>query len=246
MKYHPLTFSLLFMSALFSACQSEARCSDEIFEGRPYTICKTSTASDLRVFLKDEAGDVFGDFDAINSDLKTSETRLAFAVNGGMYHPNREPVGLYIEEGVEVSKLNTNKGPGNFHLLPNGVFWIGTSSAGVTAADAFSADGVEFATQSGPMLVIENQLHPIFKEKSQSFRIRNGVGVTDEGQVYFVTSDLPVNFHSFARLFKDELKTPNALYLDGTVSKLYSKDLGRNDTGADMGPIIGLVEPISK
>jgi hypothetical protein len=29
----------------------------------------------------------------------------------------------------------------------------------------------------------------------------------------------PVNFHGFARLFRDHLGTPNALYLDGVVSR---------------------------
>ncbi|MFN3314813.1 MAG: phosphodiester glycosidase family protein, partial [Hyphomonas sp.] len=75
-----------------------------------------------------------------------------------------------------------------------------------------------------------------------SLRRRNGVGVSADGrQVHFVISEVPVNFHSFARLFRDGLGTPNALYLDGAVSKVYVPSLERNETGLDMGPIVGVV-----
>ncbi|MEK7661099.1 MAG: phosphodiester glycosidase family protein, partial [Pseudomonadota bacterium] len=101
----------------------------------------------------------------------------------------------------------------------------------------------KYATQSGPMLVIDGALHPSFKANSASLNIRNGVGISaDKSQVIFAISDGRVSFHSFARLFRDELKTPNALYLDGSVSKIFSTELGREDTGEEMGPIIAVVE----
>ena len=232
------------MSVALSACQQAKSCTEITFDGLPYTLCEAAQSSDIRLFLKDETGENYGSFDAVRTDLKKTDRKLRFAMNGGMYHDSRAPVGLYIENGVQAAKLNTNEGPGNFHLLPNGVFWIGADSSGVTAAKDFDAKGVIFATQSGPMLVIENALHPAFREDSTSLRIRNGVGQTADGRVYFVKSELPVNFHTFARFFKDELNTPNALFLDGTVSKLYSDDLNRNDTGHDMGPIIGVLEAV--
>jgi uncharacterized protein YigE (DUF2233 family) len=52
-----------------------------------------------------------------------------------------------------------------------------------------------------------------------------------------------VNFHRFARLFRDVLKTPNALYMDGKVSRLYAPALGRHDIGFPMGPILGVLQP---
>jgi uncharacterized protein YigE (DUF2233 family) len=92
------------------------------------------------------------------------------------------------------------------------------------------------------MLVIDGALHPRFIPDSPSRYIRNGVGVSADGRrVWFVISDAPVNFHSFARLFRDELSAPNALYLDGAVSKVYAPALERNETGLDMGPIVGVV-----
>jgi len=235
---------IAFYGAALTACAEAKTCSGEIFDGLPFTVCEASSSTDIRLFLKNEAGGVYGDFDAVEASLKTPKQQLVFAMNGGMYHKNRDPVGLYIENGAPASKLNTNEGPGNFHLLPNGVFWIGEDGTGVTAAEDFDETGVKFATQSGPMLVIENTLHHAFKEKSTSLRIRNGVGQTADGRLIFVKSEIPVNFHTLARFFRDELKTPNALFLDGTVSKLYSKELGRNDRGQDMGPIIGIIEAV--
>ncbi len=61
----------------------------------------------------------------------------------------------------------------------------------------------EIATQSGPMLVINGQLHPKFSEDGQSRKIRNGVGVLDGDTVFFALSEGAVSFADFARLFRD-------------------------------------------
>jgi uncharacterized protein YigE (DUF2233 family) len=42
----------------------------------------------------------------------------------------------------------------------------------------------------------------------------------------FAVSEAPVNFHTFARLFKEELGCRNALYLDGTISQFYVEGEG--------------------
>jgi uncharacterized protein YigE (DUF2233 family) len=68
------------------------------------------------------------------------------------------------------------------------------------------------------------------------------VGVDETGTVlHLVISDAPVNFHHFARFFRDHLGVPNALYFDGRVSRLYAPDIGRADIGLPLGPIIGTV-----
>jgi uncharacterized protein YigE (DUF2233 family) len=141
--------------------------------------------------------------------------------------------------------LQTKASTGNFGMLPNGVFHIHNGQAGVSETNQFLLKSTvpDFATQSGPMLVIDGALHPKFNAGSTSRRIRNGVGVTAAGSVVFVMSEQPVNFHDFASLFKDELNTPNALYLDGVISRVFSTELDRNDYGAKMGPIVGVVVP---
>lgn len=96
------------------------------------------------------------------------------------------------------------------------------------------------------MLVIDGDIHPRFLPESDSLKRRNGVGVTEDGDVIFVLADSPVRFYDFATYFRDELKTPNALYLDGTISRLYAPELERNDPGVAMGPIVGVVAPAAE
>ena len=94
------------------------------------------------------------------------------------------------------------------------------------------------------MLVIDGELHPKLLPESDSTYIRNGVGVSADGtRAVFAISNDPVNFHAFARLFRDELGLPNALYFDGNISRLYAPELQRHDAGFPMGPIVGTVIP---
>ena len=96
------------------------------------------------------------------------------------------------------------------------------------------------------MLVIDGALHPRFIPGGSSKYIRNGVGVDATGRAYFVISDRAVNFHTFGRFFRDVLKTPEALFLDGKVSRLYAPSLGRSDLGFALGPIVGLVVTLQR
>ncbi|MFN4024506.1 MAG: phosphodiester glycosidase family protein [Hyphomonas sp.] len=235
--------------ALLSACGTagEGPCRTRTFENLPYLVCTFDAAEDdIRLFLRDETGAPFGQFDRLANHVAANGGSLVFAMNAGMYHDDRRPVGLYVEEGETEMGLVRSAGPGNFGMLPNGVFWIDGRRAGVSEtldyAERFDGAPPRFATQSGPMLVIDGELHPSLNPDGTSLRRRNGVGVSADGrQVHFVISDVPVNFHSFARLFRNGLDTPNALYLDGAISKAYVPALERNETGLDMGPIVGVV-----
>ncbi len=222
----------------------ERACETMSFKGGSYTVCQYNMRRvDIRTFLQGQDGVPIATFSKLQAHIKADGRHLLFAMNGGMYHDDRSAVGLYIENGKLLQKLNINKGPGNFHMLPNGVFYVGDQIAGVLESRAFQKQNLKplFATQSGPMLVIDGRLHPKFNQSGTSVHIRNGVGVKGE-TVYFVISNEKVNFYDFASLFKDNLKTPNALYLDGTVSKIYAPEIKRKDTGRAMGPIIAVVE----
>lgn len=247
-------FLLAACAVALSACSQtqEGPCDTVTYESTPYLVCSFDTETDdIRLFLRDETGAPFGQFDRLANYVAAQGGSLVFAMNAGMYHEDRRPVGLYVEEEQSEMGLVKNAGPGNFGMLPNGVFWIDGGKAGVTEtlayAEQFTDDPPRFATQSGPMLVVDGELHPILNPDGTSLRRRNGVGVSADGRrVVFVISDAPVNFHTFARLFRDELDVPNALYLDGAVSKVYAPALERNESGLDMGPIVGVVRETRK
>jgi uncharacterized protein YigE (DUF2233 family) len=217
------------------------------YQQKGYTICRMTLAeTDLRLFLNDpDTGKPLGSFRNVDDLLAETGHSLQFAMNAGMYHSDRRPVGHYVEDGNSQAPLITSAGPGNFGLLPNGVFCIDGSEARVYETRKFDdeAPNCRFATQSGPMLVINGELHPRFLEDSDSFYIRNGVGTSADGKtVWFAISDEPVNFHSFGSLFRDHLGTPQALYFDGNISRLYAPGIGRHDVGFPMGPIVGAVK----
>lgn len=222
-------------------------CRAMTFEGLPYTICEVAAGQDLRVFHTGSDGAPFGSFARVEAALAGAGQKLAFAMNGGMYHADRAPVGLLIEDGVARANLVTAEGPGNFGLLPNGVFCVrngGTFAVIESRAFKTRPPDCRQATQSGPMLVIEGALHPRFVPTSDSRYVRNGVGVSADGtRAVFAISGRAVNFHTFARLFRDGLDLPQALYFDGQVSRLYAPGIGRSDWGLAMGPMVGLVVP---
>lgn len=234
----------LFLAAPLPAAAES--CRTETFDGATYSVCEAHAGDDLRLFLKGADGTSLLGFDKVESTLATEGRKLAFAMNAGMYRPDRSPVGLYLENGRTEREIVTSDGPGNFGLLPNGVFCIGADNFAVIESRTYAKKppACRFATQSGPMLVIDGQLHPKFLPSSDSLHYRNGVGVSADGKTaWFVLSDDRVNFHSFARFFRDVLKVPEALYFDGSISRLYAPELGRNDLGLPMGPMVGLAVP---
>jgi len=236
--------ALLLLAA--TAAPAGASCETGSFEGVPYTACTVDPENeDVRTFYRTGSGALIGSFASLADHLEQMDADLAIAMNGGMYHPDRRPVGLYVENGRELSKLVLSDGPGNFGLLPNGVFCLADRGARIIESRAFARErpGCDFATQSGPLLVEDGRLHERFLPDSTSLFLRNGVGVRPDGKLVLAISDAPLNFHRFARLFRDRLGTPDALYIDGRVSRLYAAELGRADIGLPMGPILGVVRP---
>lgn len=222
-------------------------CGKMVHDGQGYVVCEVAAAQEpaLRLWQDDAAGVPLNNFNNVRKTLEQGEA-LSFAMNAGMFHADYRPVGLLIVDGQELSPIVTGGGGGNFGMLPNGVFCTGGARPfQVIESRAFAKVRPEcrLATQSGPMLVIDGDLHPRFLVDSDSRYVRNGVGVSPDGQTaWFAISDRPVTFHEFGRLFRDGLGVRDALYFDGSISRLYAPGVNRADFGRSLGPIIGLVD----
>lgn len=232
-----------------------APCRAFAFEDAAYTVCTIDPATDdLRLFWQDRSGAPYRSFARLDAALEESGRHLEFAINAGMYSQDHAPVGLHIEDGRELSPADTKSIEGrpadvpNFYKKPNGVFFLDRAGAGILETGAFlrrAGSGPRFATQSGPMLVIDDRIHPAFIPGSTDRTWRSGVGVCEDGAVRFAVSDDTVNFHDFARLFRDGLSCRDALFLDGGRGVgLHDARTGRSDRSGHggYGPIFGLVE----
>jgi uncharacterized protein YigE (DUF2233 family) len=239
-----MTFRVLtLLAVLISACaEASPPCEQRSFEKDEFTVCRfDAKAHDFRLVLQDTGGQPHRSLSALSSDLGEARERVRFAMNAGMYDAAGAPVGAYVSEGREIRSLNAGSGAGNFYMKPNGVFWVGAGDdVHVSTTDdyAAAAPAPRWATQSGPMLVIDGALHPAIQPDGASRNIRNGVGVLDSDTAFFVISEGKVSFGKLARFFRDELKCPDALYLDGFVSSLWHPAANRMDTGYDLGPML--------
>ena len=217
-------------------------CEVVVFEGVPLTHCIADPAKHvISAVLADPQGTPYRSLNTYGAALGRQASVFAFVTNGWMLDAEGQPIGYYVERGERLKELNREEGSGNFYLRPSGVFY-GTAGKWETrtAEDFYSnvGDRPQFGTQSGPMLVIGGQLHPEVQDDGQSRAIRNGLGGDAEGKAHFVISEAPISFGQLARYFRNELKTPNALYLDGSVSALWDPVTERLDEGPSIGPLL--------
>lgn len=237
--------ALLALFGLTASGAAAVECREQSHAGNSYAVCEVDMGQDdLRMFLYDDSGTPFGQFSAVDQALAPHGQTLGFAMNAGMYHEDRAPVGHYVEDGEVIMRVVPGAGPGNFGLVPNGVFCVREDWAEVIETETFleMRPICSYASQSGPMLVIDGALHPRFLPDSTSRYVRNGVGTTADGsRAVFVISDNRVTFHEFGSFFKDALGLPNALYFDGNISRLYAPGIDRDDPGFSLGPIVGVV-----
>ncbi|KRB56020.1 phosphodiester glycosidase family protein [Flavobacterium sp. Root186] len=230
-------FLFAFIIGLAAVFVSAEQYSDDLFLTYKVDIKKQH----LRLFWKDERGKRFESIENLKLWAATKNLKLDFVMNAGMYKADHCPQGLYIEKQKVLSPLDTTKADGNFYLKPNGVFFITTKKAAVICTTEMfrSNKEIEFATQSGPMLVIGGQIHPAFKEGSKNVNIRNGIGILPNGNAVFVLSKKEVNFYDFASYFKS-LGCKNALYLDGFVSRAYLPSQNWIQTDGDFGALFAV------
>ncbi|MFT3683266.1 MAG: phosphodiester glycosidase family protein [Ferruginibacter sp.] len=176
----------------------------------------------LRFYWKDDKGNQLKSLLNLKNHLRAKGEKLLFAMNGGMYQQDGTPLGLFIQNRKTITPLNKRSGNGNFYLEPNGVFYIrNNNTAQVCTTAKFVHDStIAYATQSGPMLVINGCINPSFKKGSTNLNTRNGVGILPGNKILFAMSKKEVSLYDFASFFK-KAGCSNALYLDGFVSRTY-------------------------
>jgi len=241
--FKALTTTLALIAVLCRA--SAVEFSEAHIGGKRVTVCRVNVRKErLQLFLRDDSGQSFRRFERLSTWLEPRRQKLVFAMNAGMFQRDGSPVGLCVADGRQLNPLNTNDGPGNFFLKPNGVFVVTSSVARIVESSEFPrlSEPIKLATQSGPLLLRNGKIHPAFKPDSQNRLVRNGVGVSSPEVAVFVISEASVTFHEFAVLFRDVLGCSDAIFLDGVISSLHSPQLKRSDQKADLGPIIGVVE----
>lgn len=230
---------------VFGDRDGAGQCNVTTFEGDAFTVCTYRPARDeIALVWADGQGQALRTFEAVEASGLFDAKRVRFAMNAGMFDVSGAPIGLFVANGHESKALNRQAGPGNFHMQPNGVFFVDAARKPHVATTAdYAAGGAQpiWATQSGPMLVIAGKLNAQFTQDGPSRYVRNGVGVHD-GEAYFVISEAAVSFGKFARFFRDALKCEDALYLDGAVSSLWVPSVGRRDAGSLLGPMVVVSE----
>lgn len=192
-------------------------------------------------YWKNEKNENFKNVENLMLWLKKKKKELIFGTNGGMYKKDNSPQGLYIENGKKKIKIDTSNGNGNFYLKPNGIFYISKDKKpNICLTKKFIENKkINFATQSGPMLVIDGNIHSAFQKNSVNLNIRNGIGILPNNEIVFAMSKKEINFYEFAEYFK-ALGCKNALYLDGFVSRTYLPEKNWIQTDGNFGVIIGV------
>lgn len=207
----------------------------------PEIISYVVNANAVKMYWKSNDGKIYGSINQLKKELENKKEKLIFAMNGGMYQKDQSPQGLYIENHKILNSLNESEGNGNFYLKPNGVFLINSdNTAYISTTDSFKYNkNIKYATQSGPMLLVNGEIHKSFNLSSKNLNIRNGVGIIDENTIIFAMSKKEINLYDFANYFK-KMGCKQALYLDGYVSRTYLPEKNWIQTDGNFGVIIGV------
>lgn len=234
--FHFIVFLLLFFTL---SCKEKIRNEDQfvIYQVNP-------KKGNIKLYWKSDDDINLKSIARLKKEVEAHNEKLIFAMNGGMFEPDNSPKGLYIENFKILKPIGTLQGSGNFYLVPNGVFYLTRNhQAEIIETKKFRQNPeIKYATQSGPMLLINGKINPVFQKDSKNLNIRNGVGILENGDLIFAMSKKEINFYSLAQLFK-EAGCKNALYLDGFVSRAYLPEKNWLQNDGNFGVMIGITKP---
>lgn len=238
------------------AAHAPVACRQQTIGGARYRVCEIAPGAvpRLQLVARDGSGQPVRWISRVDELARARGERLLFATNAGLYERVDSATGLLVADGGRTySRLNRHSGPpdpcsvSNFHCPPNGVFFVAGGRAAVLSTEEFaarpaSAAAPRIATQSGPMLVRRGRLARSFAPGSTSRKVRNGVGVRADGTVVFVISDTRVTFHELATAFRDTLRCPDALFLDGEISQMYTGGTGLPPRGRGFAAVFAVTD----
>jgi uncharacterized protein YigE (DUF2233 family) len=208
---------------------------------------ETKPNNRVKMYWQNENHQILGSLGNLVNFAQQQGDSVLYACNGGMYMQNQSPLGLFIHKGKVLQKINERSGTGNFYLKPKGIFYVlKNGKYGIADFETKNpikaiTNTIDYATQSGPMLVTNGAINPLFVPNSANVNIRNGVGILPNGQAIFAMCTTPLNFYDFANYFKTK-GCKQALYLDGFVSRTYCPSQDYKQLDGDFGVMIGVVQ----
>lgn len=164
---------LICLSVFFVGWKSTQNHTQTItFKQQEFEVFTVKNPNKIVFGYADSLGNQLNNFKNFKAFQSKKGNDLFFAVNGGMFTKTFEPQGLYIQDKIEIQSVDLDSGYGNFYLLPNGVFGLNAGKPFVletkTLMSSSFATSIPFATQSGPMLVVADSIHPAFNEGSKN------------------------------------------------------------------------------
>lgn len=147
-----------------------------------------------------------------------------FAITASIVDSTCTPLGLFINNGKEINKINLIKsGKGNFFMPENGILQLSYKNLfSIVRSKFYSPDtSIRLAVQTGPLLIWDGGLNAGFDPNSKNKNIRCGVGIFSlkgEEYIIFAKSLTPVTFYNFASLFRDAYQCHTALNIESGTS----------------------------
>ncbi|STJ31938.1 protein [Escherichia coli] len=173
-----LTLTLL---PLFAVAADDCALSDPTLTVQAYTV--NPQTERVKMYWQKANGEAWGTLHALLADMNS---QVQMAMNGGIYDESYAPLGLYIENGQQKVALNLASGEGNFFIRPGGVFYVAGDKVGIVRLDAFkTSKEIQFAVQSGPMLMENSVINPRIHPNVASRKFVTVLGLINMGMPCF-------------------------------------------------------------